>query len=327
MFSAKHALSLGILLSLPLGLGGCSGEEDGTGGVAGTGGSAGTGGTVGPVEATIKGLCERLDECRQLVGVGVSECVQATRVCVDDTFALPSEEKDWAVIADKCLEFSGCQVFAQCYGDDNFVCSIYGGGSGGTGGASGGGGDGGSGGAGGMCGDNVAEPPETCDGTDLAGADCVFFGFTGGTLACSASCDDFDFTGCTGGPMGWTCPVDFHGTADGCDCGCGVIDPDCANGTVASCEFCDVPGSCNPVGSDCPGDINPTQNWLCDGGGGAGGSGGGGGDGGANGGGGVGGCGVETLCFPDGDSDGSRSNAGGQFFCETCSTTIADRAG
>jgi hypothetical protein len=142
-------------------------------------------------------------------------------------------------------------------------------GDGGTAG-NGGGGTGGTGGVGGgpVCGNNVAEPPEVCDGTDLGfatGATCADVGFTGGTLACNASCDNLDLTGCTGGPAGWTCPPDFYGTADGCDCGCGVIDPDCADGTVASCEFCGEVGSCSPLDSGCPGDIDPTQNWLCGG--------------------------------------------------------------
>ncbi len=121
------------------------------------------------------------------------------------------------------------------------------------------------------CGNNVAEGPEFCDGTDLGaetGTTCADEGYTGGTLGCNATCDDFDFTGCTGGPTGWTCRASYYGGADGCDCGCGALDPDCADGTVASCGFCSEQGSCNS--SACPGDINPTQNWLCDGGSGGG---------------------------------------------------------
>jgi hypothetical protein len=67
----------------------------------------------------------------------------------------------------------------------------------------------------------------------------------------------------TGGPPGWTCRAEYYGTADGCDCGCGVIDPDCADGTVASCDYCALSGSCS--WSWCPGDIDPAQNWLCGG--------------------------------------------------------------
>ena len=70
----------------------------------------------------------------------------------------------------------------------------------------------------------------------------------------------------------WTCPQAYYGTADGCDCGCGALDPDCVDGTVASCEFCDVQGSCSYL--PCPGDIDPAKNWLCNGSGGTGGGGG-----------------------------------------------------
>ena len=38
-------------------------------------------------------------------------------------------------------------------------------------------------------------------------------------------------------PAGWTCNVSFYGAADGCDCGCGVADPDCADATLASCKY------------------------------------------------------------------------------------------
>ena len=117
-----------------------------------------------------------------------------------------------------------------------------------------------------MCGNNVAEVPELCDGRDLRGATCVEPGFTGGTLACNATCNNVDITGCTRVvPAGWTCLPWFYGAADGCDCGCGVIDLDCADATVASCEWCSYPGSCSPIDFDCPGDIDPAQNWLCGG--------------------------------------------------------------
>ncbi|MFC1641137.1 hypothetical protein ACFL5O_00400 [Myxococcota bacterium] len=43
----------------------------------------------------------------------------------------------------------------------------------------------------------------------------------------------------------WTCHVDFYGTGDGCDCGCGLADPDCqgvgcpeAGCYVPACEYC-----------------------------------------------------------------------------------------
>ncbi len=50
------------------------------------------------------------------------------------------------------------------------------------------------------CGDNVIEPPEECDGTDLGGESCISKGFTGGgTLNCDSSCN-FDTSLCTTAP-------------------------------------------------------------------------------------------------------------------------------
>ncbi len=60
-------------------------------------------------------------------------------------------------------------------------------------------------------------------------------------------------------PKGWTCDPNYYGTFDGCDCGCGVIDPDCADATGASCEFCDGKGAC---GMSCA-DIDPADNSQC----------------------------------------------------------------
>ena len=113
-----------------------------------------------------------------------------------------------------------------------------------------------------VCGNDVVEAGELCDGTDLQGVTCADFGFTGGALACNATCNNVDTTGCTRIPAGWTCPPENYGTGDGCDCGCGVIDLDCADGTVASCDTCDGPGSCSG-GLGCPGDIDHAQNWIC----------------------------------------------------------------
>ena len=42
----------------------------------------------------------------------------------------------------------------------------------------------------------------------------------------------------------WTCPIQFYGALNGCDCGCGEFDPDCANPQAWICDACDWPGSC-----------------------------------------------------------------------------------
>ena len=47
------------------------------------------------------------------------------------------------------------------------------------------------------CGNNTIDSGETCDGTALGGETCKTKDYDmGGTLACSASCDAFDFSGC-----------------------------------------------------------------------------------------------------------------------------------
>lgn len=63
-------------------------------------------------------------------------------------------------------------------------------------------------------------------------------------------------------PSGWTCHPDYYGTDDGCDCGCGEVDLDCADATVASCNYCNGTGSCS-AGHNCPGLIDPTNNAIC----------------------------------------------------------------
>ena len=63
-----------------------------------------------------------------------------------------------------------------------------------------------------------------------------------------------------GAPDGWTCPPDWFGDG-GCDCGCGVLDSDCFDGTVQACEFCGNFGSCQ-ASPTCAG-IDPDMNWLC----------------------------------------------------------------
>lgn len=62
-------------------------------------------------------------------------------------------------------------------------------------------------------------------------------------------------------PAQWACNVDYYASADGCDCGCGAPDPDCADLMVASCEYCGNAGSCNA--GPCPGSIDPVNNAVC----------------------------------------------------------------
>jgi len=47
-----------------------------------------------------------------------------------------------------------------------------------------------------ICGNNIREGDEECDGSDLAGKTCQDFGFTQGDLNCSPACDEFDISAC-----------------------------------------------------------------------------------------------------------------------------------
>ncbi len=101
-----------------------------------------------------------------------------------------------------------------------------------------------------VCGDGVVQPGlgEVCEPTDDA--------------ACPGECRPPGVLGeCRCVPLEWTCNVDFYSTNDGCDCGCAAFDPDCADGTVGSCEFCDNIGSC-ALGGDCS-FIDPDDNAVC----------------------------------------------------------------
>jgi hypothetical protein len=48
------------------------------------------------------------------------------------------------------------------------------------------------GGGGAVCGNNIKETGETCDGTDLDGQTCVSQGYASGTLACNSGCGSFN---------------------------------------------------------------------------------------------------------------------------------------
>jgi hypothetical protein len=62
-------------------------------------------------------------------------------------------------------------------------------------------------------------------------------------------------------PSTWKCPAYAYGggATDGCDCGCGAVDPDCASNLVGACDYCDDQNSC---AIDCS-DINLSDNSTC----------------------------------------------------------------
>ncbi len=48
-----------------------------------------------------------------------------------------------------------------------------------------------------VCGNNLKETGETCDGADLAGASCTTLGYFGGTLSCNPTCTGYVTSSCT----------------------------------------------------------------------------------------------------------------------------------
>lgn len=104
-----------------------------------------------------------------------------------------------------------------------------------------------------LCNNGAIDTGEACDGTDLAGEDCVTQGFDSGTLACSSTCDDFDVSGC----FALLCNNGAIDAGEDCD-GADLSGQDCVTqgfdiGTLAcyttSCTF-DTTGCANTVCGD-----------------------------------------------------------------------------
>jgi hypothetical protein len=89
--------------------------------------------------------------------------------------------------------------------------------------------------------------------------------------AAGGSCSQYDCSGiqtnnntlCTNSaPPEWTCPRRYY-RDQACDCGCGARDPDCANGTLGVCKFCNDPGSCSTAATCAQSTIDPANNGKC----------------------------------------------------------------
>lgn len=93
------------------------------------------------------------------------------------------------------------------------------------------------------CGNGLLDSGEDCDDGNTNDGD-----------GCSSTCELELGTA-------WTCNPSYYGGNDGCDCGCGLIDPDCDDATAASCLFCSNTGSCNS--EICPGTLVPVNNAVC----------------------------------------------------------------
>ncbi len=84
-----------------------------------------------------------------------------------------------------------------------------------------------------FCGDGNVDAGEACDdGNDVNGD------------GCSRSCQVE-----TPAPSGWTCNAEYYDAADGCDCECGAVDPDCSISGAqlwgcAAGQVCSAAGLC-----------------------------------------------------------------------------------
>ena len=76
-----------------------------------------------------------------------------------------------------------------------------------------------------VCGNNVTDSGETCDGTDLAGEACSSQGFKSGALACSGDCLSFDTSSC----VAFQCDDGIDNDGDGLTDY--PVDPGCSSAT------------------------------------------------------------------------------------------------
>ena len=80
--------------------------------------------------------------------------------------------------------------------------------------------------------------------------------------ACGKACNGSNGNCINGVCIGfWTCEQSYYGGNDGCDCGCGKLDPDCSSALASACQYCEGNGSCSfPFGCI---QINMLNNAVC----------------------------------------------------------------
>jgi hypothetical protein len=79
---------------------------------------------------------------------------------------------------------------------------------------------------------------------------------------CPDRVDPADISACLPPPDDWTCADELYADGGSCDCGCGVLDPDCFENDRGFCTAC-PDGSCSR--SDCR-DLDPEDVTVCEGG-------------------------------------------------------------
>jgi hypothetical protein len=100
--------------------------------------------------------------------------------------------------------------------------------------------------------DCPSNDPSECDFCDACGD---------GNVPCwdSPRVDSADNTVCE---AVWECDPSFYGTGDGCDCGCGLMDPDCDSALGSACRYCEL---CIGTDDNCASNpaVDPNHNALC----------------------------------------------------------------
>jgi hypothetical protein len=94
-------------------------------------------------------------------------------------------------------------------------------------------------------------------GTDGCGGSCGNCN-SGNTCTADGQCNGGSSSSSGGSSSGGftdmqlNCQANYIGKGDGCDCGCGVFDPDCATHGASSCEYCycSVDQSCSTIVTD-----------------------------------------------------------------------------
>jgi len=124
--------------------------------------------------------------------------------------------------------------------------------------------------SGAICGNDLVEEGESCDGASLDGMSCTTLpgDFTGGTLTCADNCT-FDTSECTSGPA--ECGNDVQETGEDCD-GADLGGSDCADvgnyvggtlGCTAACVYdtsqCEVDPNCGNLAIDAGEDCDSTN--------------------------------------------------------------------
>ncbi len=105
---------------------------------------------------------------------------------------------------------------------------------------------------------------DDCPNGDVQSCDSCFGNGSCANGPCPSSLARNDNSRCEIPPR-WTCDATAYGDGS-CNCGCGVVDIDCPDASVASCEVCE--GGCSPFACEfepednahCP---NPPPSWYC----------------------------------------------------------------